>query len=246
MLPCFINLDMFIELVKELISIGISGIIPENSNLSKFLLYSDGLLRENITSSLTNDDLVNVFKGWVIVETDLPFYCGSTTPASFLYKIIESRGLDNNYNLANWAFQYSDNEYIPFGFIRHGEKTAYEYIQWRAEYRQRLIAEKTLAKNNEEQRRKRSEQIYSLKSMKDAENTELYETIKSLPPHRQIEIIIDDHKHQVLYYMPVISTLLERDDVETSSWSILLSKFQAMKATPFNIQIIKRIKEKIK
>ena len=78
MLPCFINLDMFIELVKELISIGISGIIPENSNLSKFLLYSDGLLRENITSSLTNDDLVNVFKGWVIVETDLPFYCGST------------------------------------------------------------------------------------------------------------------------------------------------------------------------
>ena len=237
---------MFIELVKKLIYIGRTGSIPENSDLSKFLEYFGGLQRDNIASSLTDDDLVNLFKGWVIVETDLPYYCGSTTPASFLYKIIESRGLDKSYILANWAFQYSDNEYIPFGFIRHGEETAYEYIQRRAEYHQRLIKEKIDSNNKKEQRRKRTEQIISQKSLKDTEDRELYEKIIRLPPNRQIEIIIDDKYHNVLHYMPVISTLLYRNDVEKSSWSILLSKFQEMKATPFNIKMIKLIKEKIK
>lgn len=195
---------------------------------------------------ITNDeDIIFVFKGIVICEKYFGS-CGSVTPASRIYDEICRRGLDPDYNLADWAFQYSDNEYIPFGFIRHGEETAYEYIQWRTEYRQRLMKEKIDSNNKKEQRRKRAEQIISQKSLKDAENGELYETIKRLPPHLQVETIIDDQDHQVLYYMPVISTLLEREDVENSSLTMLLSKFQAMNATPFNLRMIKLIKEKIK
>lgn len=153
--------------------------------------------------------------------------------------------MDNNYSLANWAFQYSDNDYIPFGFVRHGEKTAFEYVQRRNEHNRRLLKEKNDAANKKEHRLKRANQIISQKSMRDAENRGIFEAIKQLPAHQQIEIIIDDPNYQVLYYMPVISTLLHREEVEKSSWLLLLHRFQEMDATPFNLRMIKVIKEKI-
>ena len=102
-----------------------------------------------IVSKLTDSELLDYFKGLVIIEKEIGSY-GSTTPVARAYSEIENRGLDSDHSLADWAFQYSDNEYIPFGFIRHGERTAYEYIQWREDFHNRLIQEKL----NKEERKK--------------------------------------------------------------------------------------------
>lgn len=77
---------------------------------------------------LDDQTLLLVFVGLVRIETDLTFRQASTTPVWRIYTIIEQRGLDPHLLYANWAFQYADNDYIPFGFgNRKGCLTAFEY-----------------------------------------------------------------------------------------------------------------------
>ena len=77
---------------------------------------------------LDDRTLLLVFIGLVRIETDLQFKQASTTPVWRIYGIIEQRGLDPHLLYANWAFQYADNDYIPFGFgNRKGCHTAFEY-----------------------------------------------------------------------------------------------------------------------
>lgn len=77
---------------------------------------------------LDDQTLLLVFVGLVRIETDLKFKQASTIPVWRIYTIIEQRGLDPHLLYANWAFQYADNDYIPFGLgNRKGCRTAYEY-----------------------------------------------------------------------------------------------------------------------
>lgn len=77
---------------------------------------------------LDDQTLLLVFVGLVRIEIEMKFRQGSTTPVWRIYAIIEQRRLDPHLLYANWAFQYADNEYIPFGFgNRKGCLTAFEY-----------------------------------------------------------------------------------------------------------------------
>lgn len=128
-------MDFRIDIIKaDLINVGASEDISVATTLVEiFPVKSSGayhiydLLDIN---SLSDLELIQIFKGLVIAEKKLDWHCGSTTPAAHIYQHITLRNLDFDYALADWAFQYSDNEYIPFGWRRHGERTAYEYIQW--------------------------------------------------------------------------------------------------------------------
>ena len=79
---------------------------------------------------LNDEDLISYFKGVVILEE---YYypggngIGSATGTKFIYRTIQERHLDDNYTLANWAFQYASNPYVPFDTgNRHGAKTVQE------------------------------------------------------------------------------------------------------------------------
>jgi hypothetical protein len=82
----------------------------------------------------SNEEIIFLFRGVVISER---LYrdglgCGSASPAIQIYQVIRDRGLDNDYKLGDWAFQYSVNEYIPLGFgNRHGASTIYDYLEWK-------------------------------------------------------------------------------------------------------------------
>ena len=99
----------------------------------------------NVWSALSNEDIVPFFKGLVICER---LYRnglghGSASPAIKVYHEIQNRGLDVDYKIGDWAFQYSENEYIPLGFgNRHGAKTIYEYLEWERKYEESLRLEK--------------------------------------------------------------------------------------------------------
>ena len=83
-------------------------------------------------ATLTNDMLILVFKGIVVVEKHFQWRHCSAATGVYMYKEIQKRKLDTNLELANWSFLYSDNSYIPFGSagnIRFKSKNAYDYIR---------------------------------------------------------------------------------------------------------------------
>ena len=195
--------------------------------------------------SITNDeDIIYVFKGTVICEKHFGS-CGSATPASRIYNEILRRGFDTNYALADWAFQYSENEYIPFGLRRHGEKTAYEYIQWREDLHARIGQEQLEASNRKMQQLKRSRKIQEKKRQTDALARNLYQKIMNLPPKEQIHTIVNDSERNILFYMPVINVLMNRSDVSHQDWRVLLRQLFQLKVTPFNKRLINKIGSKL-
>lgn len=86
-------------------------------------------LENHVNFGMLDDQiLLLVFVGLVRREIDLKFKQASTAPVWRIYAIIEQRGLDPHLLCANWAFQYADNDYIPFGLgSRKGCCTAYKY-----------------------------------------------------------------------------------------------------------------------
>ena len=239
-----------IEIIKsELISIGRSGFIGDESPLITYFPYgsNDAYRIYEILpiNALSDCHLTLLFKGLVIAEKELSWKCGSTTPAAHIYQHIDLRGLDIDYSLADWAFQYSDNEYVPFGFIRHGERTAYEYIQWREDLHARICQEQLDASNRKMQQLKRAREIQEKKRQTDALARNLYQKIRNLPPNEQIHTIVNDSEHNILFYMPVINVLMKRSDVSHQDWRVLLRQLFQLKVTPFNKRLINKIVSKL-
>lgn len=239
-----------IEIIKsELISIGKVESIDDKSSLICFCPYGSSeayrIYDMLDIDALADKDLILLFKGLVIAEKELSWKCGSTTPASHVYQHIKSRYLDREHTLADWAFQYSDNEYIPFGFIRHGEKTAYEYIQWRENLYARINQEQIDAENRKAERLKRAQEISQKKRQADAEVRSLYQKIMSLLPHEQIQYIVNDSSHNIHFYLPVIYGLMNRTDVLRKDWEILLLRLSHQKVTPLNKRLIKHITNRL-
>lgn len=236
------------EIYNEIISVGERGLLDNITSLSKLfpIKSSDAwrLYDNQLVEVYDSQKLINLFKGLVICEKELQWHCGSTTPASHLYQDIKNRSLDPDHSLADWAFQYSDNEYIPFGFIRHGERSAYEYIQWRENYHNRLTQEKLDKEVRKEKQLERAARIKEQKKKRDLANRKFYQEILNLSPSDQINLILSDEKHILYFYMPIIMDLLENEDIESKDLLRLQAKLQSMKMTPFNKKLIKKIKKK--
>lgn len=223
------------NLLKD-IGIGEKSVSPKDAILFRFVINSF----QDLFPVTNDEDIIYVFKGIVVCEKYFGS-CGSCTPASRIYYEIRRRGLDPDYVLADWAFQYSDNEYIPFGFRRHGEKTAYEYIQWKEDLYARIAQEQLDSQYRKEQQLKRAEEISEKKRQKDALAKDLYQKIMNLPPSEQIQYIVKDSDHNILFYMPIINNLMGRKDVLQRDWEVLLRHLSQLKVTPFNKRLIKKI-----
>lgn len=82
--------------------------------------------------TLDNNQLIDIFKGIVVVEKHFQWTHGSAATGVWLYKEISKRQIDRNLELANWSFLFTDNSYIPFGFagnIRFQSKNAFDYVR---------------------------------------------------------------------------------------------------------------------
>jgi len=103
--------------------------------------------------------LVWLFKGMVVLERELNWFGGSASAAIDIYKIIEQKGYDKDFKIAEWALRNSNNPWIPFGEENHGDTTIEEYLakkiegaeynEWRESLGGKSILE-VLAETNEE------------------------------------------------------------------------------------------------
>lgn len=139
-----------------------NGEIAENA-ISSIDIENDYSIGHNgLWNNLSDDEIVPFFKGLVICEKlvrDGMGY-GSATPTKVVYSAILERGLDKDYKIGDWAFQYSSNPYIPIDSgNRHGASTIYEYFEWQRNYEQRVLQEQEEAiKREEEKKRLKQEQ----------------------------------------------------------------------------------------
>lgn len=242
----FINSNIY----TELIHIGQTGSITCCVEILK--CFPKGtcdawkLYDSDLCNKFQSNDLINLFKGFVICEKELQWSCGSTTPAAHLYNDIKAQNLDPDNSIAAWAFQYSDNEYIPFGFKRHGERSAEEYLQWMVDYLEREHQEQNAKIERKKRQLDRANKIVEEKRKKDRANREYYQQVMCLPPNEQVDRIVSDDKHVFYFYMPVIYNLLNREDVRIEDLLKLESKMFDLGSTPVNIKIWSLISEKIR
>ena len=144
-----------------LIKFGNTHELPTAHELDQYGLSKRIMLPEG-WKSISNANLISLFKGLVLLE-EYWFtngeHIGSTTDTKFVYREILSRGLDLNYILGDWAFQYSSNPYVPMDTgNRHGAKTIYELFDWEREYSERIIREQVDSmKKREEKKRLKAE-----------------------------------------------------------------------------------------
>ncbi|MBD5361210.1 MAG: hypothetical protein HDR81_00150 [Bacteroides sp.] len=242
-------MNLYVRVYSELIQIGRDLSLEKCLEVQKFFPAGSSeawlLYNQSLTEQYSYEDLINLFRGLVICEKELQWHCGSTTPASHLYQDIKNLGLDIDDSLADWAFRYSDNEYVPLGFIRHGEESAYEYLQWREDYLSRINLEQEEKKTRKNLQLERAKKISEEKKKRDEAIRAFHSHIIQLPIKEQIDTIIADDKHTLYFYIPVIYALLNRKDVTIDDLEKLVHRIEDMKSTPFRKKVIQLILKKM-
>lgn len=129
------------KIIEAIISVGkISSVndefIPILSNLSEYNIENKIQIKyldlRNKLLTFSNENLINIFRGLVIIGNYFNWGVDSGSEAIFIYRLIRERKLDRDLKIADWAFLNSQNPYIPFGSagnIRHSSRDAYDYVR---------------------------------------------------------------------------------------------------------------------
>ena len=84
-----------------------------------------------LSLGLSNNELIDLYKGLVKAEKELKWMGGSVAAAIWIYRLIEERNLDSDYKIADYGFENCDNPYIPFGNSYYGKRTTKDYFEYR-------------------------------------------------------------------------------------------------------------------
>jgi hypothetical protein len=129
--------------IEKLISIGKSEGQIEKSSLEYFISRDyinrqHGNTWQEFITKLTDEDLIFVFKTLVRLEKELEWIGGSVAGAIWVYGVIQNRGLDKDYKIADFGLRNCDNPWVPFGGSYFGIRTIDEYFT----YKSALVKEK--------------------------------------------------------------------------------------------------------
>lgn len=192
-----------------------------------YLNYSENWQKSDIIS-LTNNELINVFKGLIIAEQCYSQLCGSATIGKLFYREIENRNLDPDLNIANWSYINTKNGYIPFdsnGAIRAISIDAFDFIKNQQNLSRRIDSEKDGKKV-----RLLTERIEGLEKeilQKNKIIDELKNRLKlSLKTNSEIaEIILNENIRPIYYYSYEIERIINDKSLNKELLETILQKF---------------------
>lgn len=149
------------QYIEFLINVGERNSLPNKYTL-KLTGLSTRVWLPHGWETLQDKELISLFRGLVILEEywySHGDHIGSTTDTKSVYHEIQSRQIDRDYCLGDWAFQYSTNSYVPLDTgNRHGAKTIFELLSWERDYAERVRQEKENSiKRKEEKKRLKAE-----------------------------------------------------------------------------------------
>jgi hypothetical protein len=121
---------------KELILIGKTEGQLDNSLLHYFkskdcINRQHGNTWRKLIVNLSDKDLILVFKALVRIEKELEWIGGSVAGAIWVYGVIQNRGLDKDYKIADFGLRNCDNPWVPFGGSYYGSRTIDDYLAYK-------------------------------------------------------------------------------------------------------------------
>lgn len=227
--------------IETLMLIGKTQIIESNQN--DYLSQSDNINRLSpqiwnvFFNELSDNNIIKLFKGIVLTEKTLKWTGGSVAGGIWIYKEIERRKIDNDYQIANWALMTTNNPYIPFGSINHSKKNVVDYFLMKQEFSHKQEVEKIT-----KEKRLLENQISGIENtvVRLKNNiTELKERLEfsKLSGNALGSKIVSDNNHPVYYYYNEIEKLLRDKSVEKKLLKSILKKFKEKEKK--NIKLLK-------
>jgi hypothetical protein len=192
----------------------------------------------SVANTLSDNELVLLFKGIVLTEKTLKWRGGSVSGGIWIYKKITDRMLDPDYHLADWALKNTSNPYIPFGSLNGGARNVLEYF----ERQQRHVHKKEMEKISREKRLlenkitglentvKRLQRIISDHKGKHA--------LEKLTGNELARQLLSDRTRSVYFYHDEIERLIIDKEVKKEYLVELLARFKEKERR--NIKVLKQ------
>jgi hypothetical protein len=212
--------------IQELIIIGNANNKLHETGL-KYFKSKDYINRQHgntwreFVANVSDEDLISVFKALVCIERELKWIGGSVAGAIWVYGVIQNRGLDREYKIADFGLRNCDNPWVPFGGSYYGRRTIEDYFSFRAakatESKFKADRYENVLKRVEGRKEKRAEAIAELRKLSSEKRgviqNELLKKYKNLTTIEKLEMIASDTKFPPEYY-PKEWISIPKDEIE--------------------------------
>ena len=153
--------------------------------------------------------MISVFKALVYIERELQWIGGEVAGAIWVYAVIQNRGLDREYKIADFGLRNCDNPWVPFGGSYYGNRTIEDYFSFRTakSIESKFMADsyEKVLKRVESRKEKRTEAIAELRRLSSEKRgeiqKELLENYKNASTIEKLEKIASDTKFPPEYYL---------------------------------------------
>jgi hypothetical protein len=226
-------MQLTLQDIKELISVGkASDKLDENALVyfkpRDYINRQHGNTWREFVANLSDTDLISVFKGLVCIEKELKWIGGSVAGAIWVYGVIQSRGLDKEYKLADFGLRNCDNPWIPFGGSYYGRRTIEDYFSFRTakanESKVKADRYDKVLRRVEGRKEKRAEAIAELMKLspeiRGKVRNELKEKYFNATTIEKLELIASDSKFPPEYY-PVEWITIPIEEIENLPTEII-------------------------
>lgn len=212
--------------IQELISAGktsdkLDQVVLKYFKPRDFINRQHGNTWRELVANLSDTDLIFVFKGLVLLEKELNWIGGSVAGAIWVYGVIQSRGLDKEYKIADFGLRNCDNPWVPFGGSYYGKRTIEDYFSYRTakanESKRKADRYEKILRRVEGRKERRTEAIAELRKLspeiRGEIRNELKEKHKNSTIIERLELIASDNRFPPEYY-PVEWITISKDEID--------------------------------
>jgi len=194
----------------------LAGKVDENldDTILKYFADRDYINREHgsawreLVASLSNTDLVFVFKALICLERELKWIGGSVAGAIWVYRVIQNRGLDKEYKIADFGLRNCDNPWVPFGGSYNGRRTIENYLSFRItkakESKDKIDRYEKVLRRVEGRKKRRAEAIAELRKLSTEKRGEIRDKLLekniNATTIEKLELIASDTMFPPEYY----------------------------------------------
>jgi hypothetical protein len=228
--------------IQELISVGKANDKLDETVLNYFkprdyINRQHGNTWREFVANLSDTDLISAFKGLICIEKELKWISGSVAGAIWVYGVIQSRGLDREYLIADFGLRNCDNPWVPFGGSYYGRRTIEDYFSFRTakanESKVKADRYEKVLRRVEGRKEKRAEAIAELRKLsfeiRGKVHTELKEKYFKATTIEKLELIASDNKFPPEYY-PVEWITIPKEEIENLPTELIKKLYDKLSA----------------
>ncbi|MCG3775033.1 MAG: hypothetical protein JW395_1861 [Nitrospira sp.] len=187
-----------------------------------------------VTDRMSNDDVLALFRGLIIVEKRLRWTGGSVSAAIWVFRALSDRNDPRTDSIADWALENSDNPWVPFGSSRGRARSLAEYRTQCLEKGERRAKNLAIATQADqaaaEWRSTRGPQrTLAAQQRRSPVRLSFLEQLSSLPIPAQLDQLARDVQYPVEWYPVSLAAAATTDSLANLTHAIRLLLIQKLK-----------------